>query len=94
MLPVQCLLKYKRFVLIFAKVYLMVKYNLGNTNFVLLDLRDFLKQFLYLQLLSDVSYNDKCLFLWWGIFFWYYYWVLGLLILLWFPLKWHLALAV
>lgn len=41
MLPVQCLLKYKRFVLIFAKVYLMVKYNLGNTNFVLLDLRDF-----------------------------------------------------
>lgn len=40
MLSVQSSLKYKIFVLIFAKVYLMVKYNLGNTNFVLLDIRD------------------------------------------------------
>lgn len=45
MLPVQCLLKYKTFVLIFAKAYLMMKYNLGNTNFVLLDIRDFYSSF-------------------------------------------------
>lgn len=41
MLSIQSLLKYKMFVLIFARVYLMMKYNLGNAYLVLLDRRDF-----------------------------------------------------